>query len=94
MKNRGNTFVENWTIRHTLKSLTLPYSCSNSIVYRIAAPTADHYFFINDDEAKTTSLKFEKYKYKTITDALTGEKLNPESIALESHSGRWLRCEK
>ncbi len=27
-----------------------------------------HYFFINDDEAKTTALKFTKYRYKSITD--------------------------
>jgi beta-galactosidase len=94
MKNRGNSFMESWTLRHSLKNLTLPYSCPNSIVYRIAAPTADHYFFINDDDAKTTSLKFAQFKYKSITDALTGEKLSPESIALESHSGRWIRCEK
>lgn len=94
MKNRGNTLMEDWTIRHTLKNMTLPYSSPNSIVYRIASPTADHYFFINDDEAKTTSLKFAQYKYKTITDALTGEVLVPGAITLESHSGRWIRCEK
>ena len=94
MKTRGNTFMENWAIRHLIKDLTMPYQSQNSIVYRIAAPTADHYFFINDEEAKTTSLKFAQYKYKSITDVLTGEKLSLESIALESHSGRWIRCEK
>lgn len=94
MKNRENAFMESWTLRHSLKNLTIPYSCPNSIVYRLASPSADHYFFINDDEAKTTSLRFSTYKYKNITDVLTGEKLSAESIALESHSGRWIRCEK
>jgi len=94
MKNRGNTLIEDWSLHHTLKNLTIPYTCSNSIVYRLASPTADHYFFINDDDAKITSLQFAKYTYKSITDVLTGEKLSPESIALESHSGKWIRCEK
>ncbi len=94
MKNRGNTFMEDWTLRHSLKNLAIPYTCPNSIVYRLASPTADHYFFINDDEAKITSLKFAQYKYKSVTDVLTGEKLSPESIALESYSGKWIRCEK
>lgn len=94
MKNQGNNFMEDWTIRHTIKDMVLPYSSPNSIVYRLSSPEADHYFFINDDEAKTTSLKFARFKYKSMTDAMTGEVISPESIALESHSGRWIRCEK
>jgi beta-galactosidase len=94
MKNRGNSFIESWTMKHTLKNLTMPYSCPNSIVYRLASPAADHYFFVNDDDAKSTSLKFTQYKYKSITDVLTGQKLKAESIPLEGHSGNWLRCEK
>jgi len=94
MKNQGNTFMENWTIRHTVKDPAMPYQSPNSIVFRIAAPTADHYFFINDGVTKTTSLKLNRYSYKSFTDALTGESVNPENLALESHSGRWIRCEK
>jgi beta-galactosidase len=94
MKNKGNDFMEGWTVGHLLKDLSLPYTCSNAIVYRIASPTADHYFFINDDETKNTYLKFAQYHYKNIVDAMTGETIQPESIALESHSGRWIRCEK
>jgi beta-galactosidase len=94
MKNRGNAMMEIWTLRHVLKDLPIPYDCPNAIVYRLASPTADHYFFVNDDEAKSTSLKFLKYKYNRITDALSGEQLSAESIPLESHSGKWIRCEK
>lgn len=94
MLKPGNHFMEAWTIKHTIKNLVLPYHCPNSIVYRLASPAADHYFFINDDAAKKTSLHFTTYKYKSVTDAVTGERLNPGSIELESHSGRWIRCEK
>ncbi len=94
MKNRGNVVMEEWTLRHALRGLKIPYTCPNAIVYRLAAPEADHYFFINDDDSKSSSLKFTEYKYKSITDVLTGEQLNTESIPLESHSGKWIRCEK
>jgi len=86
--------MENWTIRKVVENLTMPYSCTNAIVYRLASPVADHYFFINDDEQKTTSIKFSNFKYKNITDAISGESVNPNSIAIESNSGRWVRCEK
>jgi len=94
MKDPGNDYMEAWTLKHTLKGLTMPYSCDNAIVYRIAAPAADHYFFINDEEEKTTSLKFTNYRYKAFTDAITGETINPEALVLEAYSGRWIRCEK
>ncbi len=94
MKAPGNNFMESWSLKHTLKELESPYACPNAIVYRIAAPTADHYFLINDDEAKNTSLQFKHYRYKKYVDAITGEKVNPESFDLEAYSGRWIRCEK
>jgi len=94
MKEPGNDFMEQWTLKHVIKGLTLPYASSNAIVYRIAAPEADHYFFINDDEEKTTDLTFASYQYKSFTDALTGETINPAAISLEAYSGRWIRCEK
>ncbi len=95
MQSPGNDFLESWTIKHTLKDLASPYSCENAIVYRLAAPDADHYFFINDDEAKKVALKFRNYQYKEAIDPITGEKLKVgDPIALEAYSGRWLRFVK
>jgi beta-galactosidase len=94
MQRPDNHAMENWTIKHTAKGLTMPYTCSNAIVYRLAAPNADHYFFINDGVQINTSIAFNRYKYKRITDAMTGEVLEPSSIELEAYSGRWVRCEK
>ncbi len=94
MKRPGNSLIEKWTLKHILKNKTFPYQCPNAIVYRLASPKADHYFFINDDQAKTTSLKFTHSHYKSIIDAITGEILKPESIFLEAYSGRWIRGEK
>lgn len=94
MKDPGNDFMEAWTLKHTIKALELPYVCSNAIVYRISAPTADHYFIINDDEPKNTALQFKRYRYKNVIDAVTGEKIDPASFDLEGYSGRWIRGEK
>ena len=95
MQAPGNTFMEKWTVNHTMDNLVSPYSCENAVVYRIAAPQADHYFFINDDEAKEVNLNFRNYKYKSVEDPVTGEQLNiGDPISLERYSARWLRFEK
>jgi beta-galactosidase len=95
MNKPGNDFMEEWTVKHTLGGIDLPYSCNDAIVYRIAAPKADHYFFINDNEAKEVSLNFNQYKYKSVVDPISEETLNlGDMISLEAYSGRWLRFEK
>jgi beta-galactosidase len=94
MKQQGNTFMEQWTIKHTMGKLVSPYTSDNAIIYRLAAPLADHYFFMNDGEPKSTSFSSNRYKYKKFTDVLTGETINPENIAIEGYSGRWVRAEK
>lgn len=94
MKTPGNIFMENWTLKHALNGKSAPFSCTGAIVYRLAAPAADHYFFINDDEQTTASIIFEGITYQSFSDALTGESIDPEAITIESFSGRWIRCTK
>jgi len=95
MREPGNEFMENWTVKHTLGGLELPYAVDDAIVYRIAAPQADHYFFINDDDAKEVSLSFRDYQYKSVADPISGQSLGiGDKISLEAYSGRWLRFEK
>jgi beta-galactosidase len=91
----NNHFVEKETIKHTMGKLESPYACEGALVYRLAAPQADHYFFINDDEAKSVTLNTKNYKYKSVSDPVSGEKLElGKPISLEGYSGRWLRFEK
>lgn len=89
-----NEMAEQILTENALGKLQSPYSCNGALAYRLASKNADHYFLINDGDAKTVPLKFTEYKYKTITDAVTGELLNPGSIMLHANSGRWIRCEK
>ncbi len=91
----GNDLAERKLVRYTLGEYTAPYSCEGAIVYRLAAPSADHYFLINDGPTKSVYLNTKKYEYQLVTDAVTGNELLPGSaIEVESYGGRWLRFEK
>ena len=71
------------------------YACDGAYVYRLAAPGADHYFFINDGPARTVSLDTRQLKYASVSDPVTGEELRPgDPVELEAESGRWLRYAK
>lgn len=71
------------------------YSCDGAYVYRLAAPAADHYFFINDGPARRVSLHTGAMHYTSVSDAVSGENLSiGHPIELEAESGRWLRFAK
>jgi beta-galactosidase len=64
------------------------------IIYRLAAPAADHYFVINEGAAKQVTLNT-KLTYKQLSDAVTGRELKLGARFLVGQdSGRWLRAIK
>jgi beta-galactosidase len=64
------------------------------IAYRLAAPTADHYFVINDGPAIKATLETDA-KYVKMIDAVTREELPlADPFVVEDYSGRWLRLVK
>jgi beta-galactosidase len=65
------------------------------VVYRLASPAADHYFFINDGPAKTVALETPGYDYVAVSDPIEDRSLDiGEPIDLDAYSARWLRFEK
>ena len=90
----GNKTAEAMLLKFAIGDLKPSYLCRDAIVYRLASPGADHYFLINDGESGITSLIFLNHHYGKITDALSGEPVNPLKIDLDANSGRWIRCEK
>ena len=83
----------NW-LKYLLGNKVSGYSCEGAYVYRLAAPEADHYFFINDGPAQQVILKTQ-YDYQNCQDAITGKSLiMGEPIDLDNFGGRWLRFEK
>jgi beta-galactosidase len=89
----GNLLAETILTENTLGDLKLPYSCEEALVYRLSTPGADHYFFINDGEAREVVFR-SIYKYKNVTDAITGEPVNTKAIFLKANDARWIRMEK
>lgn len=91
----GNTAAESSLRQAAMGSLLSPYQCDNAVVYRLAAPRADHYFLINDGPPTRATLSFRNSSYASVTDPVSGESLDLGApIALEGYSGRWLRFEK
>jgi len=88
----GKPEMETLLRQYALGGQAAPYA-SDAIVYRLATPSADHYFLINDGPARTVRLDTRAFRYTSASDALTGEKLSGP-IALEAYSGRWLRYQK
>lgn len=80
----GNIQAEQMLVTYTLgEQLKSPYACEGALVYRLSAPDADHYFFINDGPAKTVVFRSD-FSYKQTLDALTGEEVNLKSLRLEA----------
>ncbi len=50
----NQTAMEKVVLSFVLANQPLPFRCSGALVYRLAAPKADHYFLINDGPAKTS----------------------------------------
>lgn len=68
------------------------YSCEGAFVWKLATPDVDHFFLINDGESKSVHLRCLDKRYHAMSDAITGESVNPESIRIDRASGRWIRA--
>lgn len=91
----GNEAGEQVVRRYALGNRKPGYTCAGAIVYRLATPEADHYFFINDNPARTVTLETPAYRYRGVRDPVSGEALRPGApVALEAYGARWLRYEK
>jgi beta-galactosidase len=91
----GNRDAEDMLLKHTLGDYRSPFECKGAIAYRLAAPTADHYFLINDGPKKEVLINTKGLRYQRATDAVSGTPLALDApIAIERYSGRWLRAEK
>ena len=90
----NNTLAEQLLTTHALgEDIESPYSCEGALVYRLSAPEADHYYFINDGAAKSVIFR-SQFDYKNAVDALTGEAVDINAIRLEADDARWIRMEK
>ncbi len=90
----GNGETETTIARLAMGTHPPPYACDGAIVYRLAAPAADHYFLINDGEAAAVVLRT-RARYRAAEDPVSGEPLTIDApIALPAYSARWIRMIK
>ncbi len=91
----GHELLENLLVQHALGPHESPYACDGAIVYRLAAPRADHYFFINDGPARQVTLDTKEQQYVALSDPVSQASLELGApIALPMYGGRWVRMEK
>ncbi len=90
----GNTWAEEAMVRHALGRHESPYRCEGAVVYRLAAPAADHYFLINDSsEARAVQLKTPGFSYRRAEDPIDGREVRLEgSIEIPANGARWVRA--
>ena len=90
-----NRLAESMLIEYTMGGYASPYACDNAIVYRLAAPRADHYFLINDGPRTNVKLDTKQYAYVKAINAVTQEQVQlNKPLQLNSYDGLWLRCQK
>jgi beta-galactosidase len=91
----GNAAAEDLLVRQLLGTRRPGYFCAGAIVYRLAAPQADHYFLINDGPATAVRLQTPGHDYSAAIDAITQEPVGlGAAIDLPPYGGRWLRLTK
>jgi beta-galactosidase len=91
----GQSVAQQQLIATMLQGIPLPYAAAGAVVYRLASPEADHYFFINDGPAKQVRLQTPAYRYRAAEDPVSQQRLELGApIDLEAYSGRWLRLQK
>jgi beta-galactosidase len=91
----GNAAMERLVVEHAMGPLASPYACQGAIVYRLAAPAADHYFLLNDGEAAAVQLDTGEFRYASVEDPV--ERIDLElgaPVDLPPYSARWLRFSK
>ncbi|MHC4248727.1 MAG: hypothetical protein ACYS9X_06315 [Planctomycetota bacterium] len=71
----GNGRAEAKLVEHALGGVKPPYSCGGAVVYRLAAPEADHYFLTNDGPATCVELDTGDFAYTGVIDAVTEKEL-------------------
>lgn len=92
---RRHAAAERLLADDVLGNISAPFTCTGAYAFRLAAPSADHYFLVNKGEETKASLHFGEYRYIRVEDALTGEGIdNWEDVPVEAHGGLWLRCVK
>jgi hypothetical protein len=100
--NPGNHQMEQLLAKATLGNIRPPFlvnGAQNSLVFRRAAPKADHYFVLNTGDGKETiRITSQDINYVQASDIIDGKSINVVnngiSIDVPASSGVWVRMQK
>jgi beta-galactosidase len=71
------------------------FECKGALVYRLAAPAADHYFLMADGEPRRVKLSTPGHRYLRWEDPLAERALRPGAeLVIPAHGARWVRAVK
>ena len=92
----GDAWLQAWLVKHALGKVRPSYACKGGIAYRLASPTADHYFLINDEPVvRRLRLDVRGRRYRRWEDPVEGKAVSSiASIAVPPDGARWLRAVK
>ncbi len=92
----GDAWLQARLVKHVLGKLRSAYACAGAMVYRLAAPTADHYFLINPGgTARRVRLDVRGQRYRRWEDPVAATTLRRgETLALPANGARWVRALK
>lgn len=80
---------------HVLGNCRPDYSCEGALVYRLATPTADHYFLMAEGEARRVKLDTRTHRYERWEDPIAERTLRPGApLPIPAHGARWVRAVK
>lgn len=91
----GSWDNEKILIKYVLDGRRPDYACKDAIVYKLASPTADHFFIINKGERRKVILEVSPDKYSKMFDVISGEEIALNTpFEVNDYGGRWLRLLK
>jgi beta-galactosidase len=89
----GNRWMQHRLVRHLLGARRPSFACAGAIVYRLAAPGADHYFLLADGPARRVRLRLRGHTYAAWEDPIAEQTLSVGApIEIGAHDARWIRC--
>ena len=69
------------------------WECDLPMTFRRSGDGVDHWFLINDGDARKVALDVEDRNYSALTDVMSEEQVDPSKIDVPAYSGLWLRAE-
>jgi beta-galactosidase len=89
----GRRDLQDVLVRELLGAHRSPIACEGAIVYRLAAPSADHLFAINDRSAAVTvAIRVSDRSYAGAADAVWGGAVDLDAVAIPANGARWIRA--